>query len=109
MGYLYALAFLALLFALLHYFTELNGKQKALVIFFLATAILGAYLYNIYANKEQERILQIVRDFQNGKNLTCKGKDVNSSFYTLSVGTYTFIGKENTSANADMVSVSSCQ
>lgn len=115
MAYLYALVVLALLFGILHYYTELSFKQKTVVVLTLATAILAGYLYNTHSASEQEKILRVVQDFQNGKTLTCevahghKGKDINSSNYTLSIGTYTFIGKENSSSRGDMVSASSCQ
>ncbi len=109
MAYLYALVVLALLFGILHYFTELTIKQKVAVVIILATVILAGYLYNTHSASEQEKILRVVRDFENGKTLTCKGKDINSSNYTLSIGTYTFIGKENSSSSGDMVSASSCQ
>ena len=109
MSYLYAFVFLALLFSVLHYFTELSIKQKGITIFLFVIIVFAAYLYNSYSASQQEKILQITRDFQNGKTLTCMGKDINSSNYTLSIGTYTFIGKENTPNSGDMVSVSSCQ
>lgn len=109
MAYLYALVVLALLFGILHYFTELSFKQKAVVVLTLASAILAGYLYNTHSASEQEKILRVVQDFQNGKMLACQGKDINTTNYTLSVGTYTFIGKENTPASGDMVSASSCQ
>lgn len=109
MAYLYALVVLALIFGVLHYFTELGVKEKIIFASVFAVAILAGYLYNSHSASEQEKILRVTRDFQNGKTLTCKGKDINSSNYTLSIGTYTFIGKENTPNSGDMVSASSCQ
>ncbi len=109
MAYVYALVALVLIFALLHYFTELKTKQKVAVVAGLGLAIGAGYLYNRFTAQEQAKILRVTQDFQNGKNLTCKGKDINASNYTLSIGTYTFIGKENTPNNGDMVSASSCE
>ncbi|MDD2358354.1 MAG: hypothetical protein PHX13_10635 [Thiovulaceae bacterium] len=109
MAYLYALVVLALVFGILHYFTELTTRQKGAVALTLAFVIFAGYLYNTHSADEQEKILSVVKDFQNGKTLTCMGKDINSSNYTLSIGTYTFIGKENTPSSGDMVSASSCQ
>lgn len=109
MGYIYGLIVLGLLFTLLHYFTELNNKQKFAVSALFGVFVLLAYLYNSSSKNEQEKILKTVRDFENGKTLVCNGKDINSTFYTLSVGTYTFIGKENTPYYSDMVSASSCR
>ena len=109
MGYVYGLVIVGLLFTLLHYFTELNYKQKIVIPLILGVFVLLAFLYNTHAQNEQERTLKTVRDFENGKTLTCKDKDINATNYTLSVGTYTFIGKENTPYYGDMVSVSSCR
>jgi hypothetical protein len=108
-AYLYAFVVLTLIFTILHYFTELDIKQKIAFASVFAIAVLAGYLYNTHSANEQEKILRVTRDFVNGKTLTCKGKDVNSSNYTLSIGTYTFIGKENTPKSGDMVSASSCQ
>lgn len=109
MGYIYGLIVVGLLFATLHYFTELSHKQKFGISLLLGVFILLAYLYNSYTQTQQHKILKSVRDFENGKTLICDGKEINSTNYTLSVGTYTFIGKENTPYYSDMVSVSACQ
>ncbi|MBU0631446.1 hypothetical protein KKA17_02265 [bacterium] len=109
MGYIYGLIVVGLLFTILHYFTELSSKQKLGVSVLFGVFVLLAYLYNTTSANEQEKILKTVRDFENGKTLTCNNKEINSTFYTLSVGTYTFIGKENTPYYSDMVSASSCR
>lgn len=109
MAYFYALVLLALIFALLHYFTELKTKQKVTILLVLGSMIFAGYLYNVSSAKEQAKILRVTKDFANGKTLACKDKEVNASNYTLSVGTYTFIGKENTPYSGDMVSASSCE
>lgn len=109
MGYIYGFIVVGLLFTVLHYFTELTNKQKFGVSALFGIFVLLAYLYNSTSANEQEKILKTVRDFENGKTLTCNAKDINSTNYTLSVGTYTFIGKENTPYYSDMVSASSCR
>ena len=109
MGYIYALVVIGLFFIVLHYFTALTVKQKTGVTLFLALFVLFAYLYNNYSKNEQEKILRVTSDFENGKTLTCNGKKISKENYTLSVGTYTFIGKENTPHFGDMISASSCQ
>ncbi len=109
MGYIYGLIVVGLLFTVLHYFTELHAKQKLGVSILFGVFVLLAYLYNSSSQNEQEKILKTVRDFENGKTISCNKKDINSTNYTLSVGTYTFIGKENTPYYSDMVSVSSCR
>ena len=83
MGYIYGLIVVGLLFVTLHYFTELNHKQKFGISLLLGLLVLFAYLYNSHSQAQQERILKSVR--------------------------YTFIGKKNTPYYSDMVSVSACQ
>jgi hypothetical protein len=108
-GYLYALVVIALLFAVLHYFTELTLMHKLSAVVILLVIVAGAYLYNRASTQRQEQIMQNVQRFEIGKNLRCGDKDVNQTNYTLSIGTYTFIGKENTPYYGEMVSVSSCK
>ena len=110
MGYLYGLVVIGVLFTTLHYFTELRNKQKIAISVVAGLLVLSAYLYNLSSQGEQEQILLSLQAFENNQTLTCKnGKKVNSMNYSLSVGTYTFIGKENTPYNSDMISVRSCR
>jgi hypothetical protein len=47
--------------------------------------------------------------FQQNGTIKCSGVDVNSSIFSLSIGTYTFIGKKETPFYGQMISVSSCE
>ena len=109
MGYIYALAVIALLFIILHYFTELTQKQKILFAGSLSAFVLLAFLYNLYKTKEQEKMYAIITAYKQGKTIRRNGYDVNASNFSLSTGTYTFIGKKNTPYYAVMISAYGCE
>ena len=109
MGYIYGLILLGLLFIVLHYFTELGFWPKIAALLFIGVLGLFAYLYDQYADRLQTQISSNVQAFRIGETLKCGNKEINSTNYTLSIGTYTFIGKENTPYDGGMVSVSSCR
>jgi hypothetical protein len=108
-GYIYALVVVALVFVILHYFTELSHKQKIAFSTVLSSFVLFAYMYNSYKKHEQEKMLQIVITYKQGKTIHCGKYDVNATNFSLSTGTYTFIGKENTPYYAVMVSAYNCE
>jgi len=108
-AYIFGLIIVALLFVVLHYFTELNKSQKVTVTAILFTIVLGAITYNSYSTQQRNIMLDVVTKFNQNKTVKCKNIDVNSSLYTLSIGTYTFIGKENTPNYGEMISASTCR
>ncbi len=109
MAYIYGLIIVTLLFAALHYFTELDKFQKLLIGAVLLVIILGAVAYNQYNKMQREKMLNAIIKYKQGKTITCNGVDVNASIYSLSIGTYTFIGKKNTPHYAEMISASDCE
>ncbi len=109
MAYIYGLIIVTLLFAALHYFTELGKSQKVLIGAVLLVIILGAVAYNKYNQSQRDTMLNAIIKYKQGKTVTCNGVDVNSSVYSLSIGTYTFIGKKNTPHYAEMISASTCE
>ncbi|WP_457747370.1 hypothetical protein [Sulfurimonas sp.] len=109
MAYIYGLIVVGLFTTALHYFTELTNKQKAYIGAFLFILIMLAVAYNKYNASAQEQMLGVVTKYEQGKSVECNGVKVNSSTYSLSIGTYTFIGKENTPHYAEMIPVSSCK
>ena len=109
MTYIIELLAVVTFFFTLHYFTELRKKQKLYISFFLLAVVVGATLYNSYKSKEEQKLLDTVLKFKQHKTLICDGVKVNSTNYTLSIGTYTFIGKKNTQHANEMVSASICQ
>ena len=109
MAYIYGLIVVGLLFLAMHYFTELTTKQKSIAALVFITLIMSAVAYNSYKEAQREKMLQIVVAYEQGKTIHCGNRDVNSSNYSLSIGTYTFIGKENTPHYAEMINAFTCQ
>ena len=109
MAYILGLIVVGLFFLSLHYFTELNHKQKIITSGIVLAIILSAIAYNAYSEAQRENMMRVVTKYNQGKNVSCDGRDINSSMYDLSTGTYTFIGKENTPNYGEMISVSSCK
>ena len=109
MGYIYGLIVSGLFFLAMHYFTELTKSQKAVATLVILTIISAAVAYNHQKKQEEKKMLDIVTRYKQGKTIMCEGREVNSSTYSLSVGTYTFIGKKNTPHYAEMVSASTCR
>ncbi|MCX6076179.1 MAG: hypothetical protein NTW78_04740 [Campylobacterales bacterium] len=109
MAYIFSAIIAGLFFLALHYFTEFTKLQKITVTTILLAIILSAILYNSYSNAQSQKMLEAVRKFEQNKTVKCKNEDVNSTNYTLSIGTYTFIGKHNTPYFNQMISVSECE
>ena len=109
MAYIAGIVIVGLLFLTLHYFTELTHKQKALVSALVLAVVLSAVAFNTYTNAKTKRMLSAVMKFNQHKDIECDGVIVNDTNFTLSIGTYTFIGKENTQNYAQMISASTCK
>ena len=109
MAYIAGLVIVGFFFLSLHYFTELTKSQKATVTAIVLAIVLGAIAFNAYSASQRDTMLNAVLKFKQSKTISCNGIDVNNSDYTLSVGTYTFIGKENTPNYGQMISASSCE
>ena len=109
MTYIAGLVIVGLLFLAIKYFTQLTTKQEITIGAIIALLIFGAIAFNSYNNAQQESMLNAVLKFKQSKTIDCKGIDVNNSNYTLSIGTYTFIGKENTPNYSQMISASTCK
>ncbi len=109
MAYIAGLVIVGLFFLSLHYYTELTKHQKILVTAIVLTIILSAIGFNKYKNLQRENMLNIVMKFNQGQSIKCDGLDVDNKNYTLSIGTYTFIGKEGTENYSKMISASTCR
>jgi len=108
-AYIAGLVIVGIFFIVLHYFTELSKSQKITVTATILAVIIGAIAYNTNNTSKRENMLNVVTSFKQGKTVLCSGIDVNDKNYTLSVGTYTFIGKENTANFGKMISASTCE
>ena len=109
MPYIAGLVLTGLFFLALHYFTEVTKKQKVTITVVFFGIIIAAILFNTYNSNQREQMLSSVLKFKQGKTIKCNERDVNASMYTLSIGTYTFIGKKDTPNYAEMISASTCE
>ncbi|MEA3331545.1 MAG: hypothetical protein U9Q29_07635 [Campylobacterota bacterium] len=109
MAYIAGLVVVGFFFLALHYFTELTKHQKATVTAIVLAIVLSAIAFNAYSNSQRDKMLNVVMKFKQNKTVQCNGIDVNSTNYTISIGTYTFIGKENTPNYGQMISASTCE
>jgi hypothetical protein len=109
MAYIAGIIIVGLLFFALHYFTELTDKQKVAITAVVFLIVISAIAFNGYNNAKNKRVLDAVMKFNQHGTLKCKGVDVNSTNFSLSVGTYTFIGKKETPFYGQMISVSTCE
>lgn len=75
----------------------------------ILVVVFSAVAFNAYSNAQRDKMLNVVMKFNQSKTVNCNGIDVNNSDYTISIGTYTFIGKENTPNYGQMISASSCE
>jgi len=108
-AYIAGLVIVGLFFLALHYFTEVSTSQKSAISVVILTVVLGAIAFNAYSSSQRDKMTSVVLKFNQDKTVTCSGLDVNNLNYTLSIGTYTFIGKENTPNYGQMISASSCE
>lgn len=109
MAYLLWFGIVALVFALMHYFTELTGRQKGLISLVVTLIIAGAIAYNIAANRDREHVTQIELRYRHGETLTCAGVDVNASTFDYSVGTQSFVGLKGTSRFQQIYNARECE
>ena len=109
MTYIIGLIIIGLFFLALHYFTDLNKSQKWWVTTMVLSLLAMAVMFNEYQNQLSEKTRSIATKFNQGKTIKCEEIEVSPELYTLSVGTYTFIGKENTPHAGEMISVADCE
>lgn len=109
MDYLAGLIIVGFFFLAARYFFELNKNQEIVASLILLGIIFGAIAFNTYSSSQREAMLSVVTKYKQGKTVNCDGVEVNATNYSLSTGTYTFIGKKNTPNYTTMISVSTCK
>jgi hypothetical protein len=109
MSYILGIVVVVIFFAVMHYFTELEHKQKAAATLVVIIIIAAAYYYNHMQNIHRDHVMKIGLKFTQNKTLLCEGVEVNQSNFTTSIGTFTFIGKENSDHAGRMFSYDQCQ
>ena len=109
MAYIAGLIIVIIFFTVLHYFTELTKTQKITVTALTFALILFAIYYNTNNSAKREKMMSVVTSYKQGKEITCNDIKINNKTYSLSIGTFTFIGKEDTSNYGNMISASDCE
>lgn len=109
MGYLLWFGIVALVFVLMHYFTELSGRQKGTISLVMTLLVIGAIVYNIRSDADREHVIQIELKYRQGMSITCQGTEVNATEFSYSDGTQSFIGNKGTSHYQQIFNVRECQ
>jgi len=107
--YIAGLIIVGILIIAIKYFLELTKSQEIMISAILLSIILGAIAYNTYNSEQREKMLDVVTRYKQGKSILCGNREINAKGYTLSIGTYTFIGKKDTANYAEMIPASSCK
>ena len=108
MSYIIGFVLVVVVFLLLHLFSEVTKIQKIAFTSSLLVVILGAIAYNNETTQQRDKMMQTIIKFNQNKTIVCDGLDVNKSNYSLSIGTYTFIGLKNKPNYGQMISASTC-
>lgn len=109
MAYLFGLLIVALFFGVMHFFTELNTKQKGISTLIVLAFIMGALFYNHLQNENAAHLRDVMLRYNQGKTLQCGDLTVEKTNFSLSVGTQTFIGRDASEEAGKMVSASECE
>ena len=109
MTYLIGIIVVIIFFLAMRYFTKFDIYQQiSIAIVILSTLAVGV-MYNEYTQQENQKVLNAALSYKQGKTIRCNGKDVNNVTYSLSIGTYTFIGRAGTQNAEEMISASDCE
>lgn len=109
MSYILGVVGVILFFVILHYFSDLDNRQKISITLFVLIVVSSAVLYNNYAERERERIVELELNYIQNKNMICDGVEVNQSNFEYSQGTQVFIGKKNSPHYERIISITQCQ
>lgn len=109
MSYLYIVAVIALLYGVMHFFTEMGHRQKLQVAGGLLLVVVAAVAWNSSVDREQEHVRSVILKFNQHQTLECAGVEVNDGNYTLSIGTQSFIAKEGSPHAGRIFDAAGCQ
>lgn len=109
MAYIFGLIITALFFGVMHFFTELNIKQKVVSTLLVLSFVMGALYYNSLQNEEAEHLRDVMLRYNQEKNLQCSDVNVTKANFSLSVGTQTFLGRKESAHAGKMIPASACE
>jgi len=108
-AYILGLLIVGLFFTVMHFYTELNAKQKLTATIVVLLFVMGAIFYNTLQSAKADHIRAVMLHFNQGKNIKCDEIDVTKINFTLSIGTQTFIGKPESTHAGKMIQASGCE
>ena len=109
MAYLYGLILVGLFFGVMHFYTELDTRQKVTATLVVLFFVMGAIFYNLLQQKKAEHLRGVILHFNQGKELQCGDIIVSKADFTLSEGTQIFIGKKESVHAGRMLQASGCE
>lgn len=109
MSALYFVSVIALLYGVMHFFTEMSHRRKLQVAGGLLLVVAAAAAWNSRADREQEHVRSVILKFNQHKSLECAGVEVNDGNYTLSIGTQSFIAKEGSPHAGQIFDAARCR
>jgi len=109
MAYIFGLVIVLLFFGVMHFFTELNVKQKVTATLLVLSFVMGALFYNNLQNDNAAHLRDVMLRYNQGQQLKCGDLDVTNSDFSLSVGTQTFIGRKEGPYAGKMIAASDCE
>jgi len=93
----------------MHFYTELDAKQKVGATVVAGGLIMSAIFFNYVQTQKSEHVREIMRHFNQGKSIVCNEIKVSNKNFSLSVGTQTFIGLKEGAHAGKMLSASGCE
>lgn len=109
MAYIFGILIVALFFGVMHFFTELNVKQKLVATLLLLAFVMGALFYNNLQNDNAAHLRDVMLRYNQDQILQCSNLAVSKADFSLSVGTQTFIGRPESKHAGKMVTASECE
>lgn len=109
MSAVYLVVFIALLYAVMHFFTQMSHRQKLQVSAGLLLVVAAAAAWNGYTDRKQAHVRSVILKFNQHKRLECAGVEVDDRNYTLSIGTQSFIAKAGSPHAGQIFDAAGCQ
>ncbi len=109
MSYILAVVTVLALFVGLHFLSKLKIVQKISISIALLVVILFAIAYNSYSDRAAEQVRDVILKYQQGKLIECSNIEVNSTNFTYSKGTKSFLAKEHTPHAGLIIDAEQCR
>lgn len=108
MLYLIGLLLLLLIITLLFVSKRIEKTTKLFLAGIIALVVLLGVGYTVWQKRALQQQQENYAAFMMGQSIYCDGVEVNSSRFTYSEGTRTFIGKKDSNVFTKMISLKRC-